>query len=55
MQLLIASNKTATAICFESGFSDVAFFHKSFKQYARCTPLAYRKVHLNNLLPSNYE
>lgn len=49
MQQLISTNKTATEICFESGFADVAFFHKLFKQHAKQSPLIYRKEHLKNL------
>jgi AraC-like DNA-binding protein len=49
MQQLIATNKTATEICFESGFSDVAFFHKAFRQYAKRSPLVYRREYVGNL------
>ncbi|QEC78723.1 AraC family transcriptional regulator [Mucilaginibacter ginsenosidivorax] len=49
MQLLIASNKTATEISFESGFADVAYFHKLFRQYTKHSPQVYRKEYLRKL------
>ncbi len=49
MQQLISTHKNATEVSLDSGFSDVAFFHKLFKQYTGKSPLIYRKEHLEGL------
>ncbi|HEX8023584.1 AraC family transcriptional regulator [Mucilaginibacter sp.] len=46
MQQLISTDKNATQISFDSGFSDVASFHKIFKLSTGKSPLGYRKHHL---------
>ncbi|WP_121808471.1 AraC family transcriptional regulator [Mucilaginibacter kameinonensis] len=46
MQQLISTDKNATQISFDSGFSDVASFHKIFKLSTGKSPLGYRKHHI---------
>jgi len=41
---LVHSNKSVTAIGFESGFNDLSNFYKVFRQKLRVSPLVYRKT-----------
>ncbi len=42
-ELLIHTDKTVTQVCFESGFSSLSHFLRTFKAYFGATPLNYRK------------
>jgi AraC-like DNA-binding protein len=42
-QQLIQTDKTISAICYESGFGDVSHFYKIFKARMQLSPLHYRK------------
>lgn len=42
-QLLRSTERSVTAIAFESGFEELSHFHHSFKSVFRMTPLAYRQ------------
>lgn len=43
-QLLHSTEKSVYDICFESGFGNVSYFNKAFKQAMRQSPLNYRKL-----------
>lgn len=43
-QLLRTTDKVVAAICFESGFGNVSYFHKAFKVATGQSPLSYRKL-----------
>jgi AraC-like DNA-binding protein len=45
-QLLSSSDKSISDICFESGFGNISYFNKQFKDMMRETPLGYRKMFL---------
>jgi AraC-like DNA-binding protein len=45
-QLLSSSDKSISAICFESGFGNISYFNKQFKEMMRETPLGYRRMFL---------
>jgi AraC-like DNA-binding protein/quercetin dioxygenase-like cupin family protein len=45
-QLLSSSDKSISDICFESGFGNISYFNKQFKEMMRETPLGYRKMFL---------
>lgn len=49
LQQLLQTEKPITEICFESGFTDVSYFFKTFKSKLNESPLAYRKKVLKNL------
>lgn len=49
LQQLLQTEKPITEICFESGFTDVSYFFKTFKSKLNESPLAYRKKVLRNL------
>ncbi|OQP54344.1 hypothetical protein A4H97_22950 [Niastella yeongjuensis] len=40
---LLQTNKPVTAICYESGYNTVAYFHRQFFRLKKTTPLQYRK------------
>ncbi|SIN73591.1 AraC family transcriptional regulator [Chitinophaga niabensis] len=42
-QQLIQSDKTISAICFDSGFGDISHFYKMFKAKMQVSPLHYRQ------------
>ncbi|GAB3910910.1 AraC family transcriptional regulator [Mucilaginibacter boryungensis] len=42
-KLLIEDKLNIKEICFESGFNNLASFHKAFKEITRKTPLSYQK------------
>ena len=42
-ELLIVGDKSITDICFESGFSNLSHFLRTFKDYFGVTPSCYRK------------
>lgn len=44
-QLLTSTEKSVADICFESGFGNISYFNKSFKQAMGHSPLAYRKLY----------
>ncbi len=43
-QLLTSTDKSVYDICFESGFGNISFFNKQFKNALGYSPLAYRKM-----------
>ena len=43
-QLLTTTDKSVSDICFQSGFGNVSYFNKSFKNGVGHSPLNYRKV-----------
>ncbi len=43
-QLLTSTGKSVSDICFESGFGNISFFNKQFKNTLGHSPLAYRKM-----------
>jgi AraC-like DNA-binding protein len=43
-QLLTSTDKSVSDICFESGFGNISFFNKQFKNALGHSPLAYRKM-----------
>ena len=43
-QLLTASDKSVSDICFESGFGNISYFNKQFKNALGHSPLTYRKL-----------
>jgi AraC-like DNA-binding protein len=43
---LLGTDMSVTDIAFTSGFNDLSYFIRTFKEYKKCTPKAYRK---NNL------
>jgi two-component system, sensor histidine kinase ChiS len=43
-EMLLHSDKTISEICFETGFSDQAYFSRAFKKQFGKNPSAYRKV-----------
>ncbi len=43
-QLLTSTEKSVSDICFESGFGNISFFNKQFKNALGYSPLAYRKM-----------
>jgi len=49
LQQLLQTEKPITEICFDSGFTDVSYFFKTFKLKLNESPLAYRKKVLKNL------
>jgi AraC-like DNA-binding protein len=44
-QLLTSTEKSVADICFESGFGNISYFNKSFKEAMGHSPLAYRKLY----------
>ncbi len=42
-QLLSESDRSVSAVAFESGFEDLSNFHRYFKRFYACSPLAYRE------------
>ncbi len=46
-QLLTSTEKSVSDICFESGFGNISFFNKQFKNALGHSPLAYRKMFMN--------
>ena len=42
-ELLVGTNKKIVQICGETGFSNVSYFCKSFREYCGCSPEQYRK------------
>lgn len=44
-QLLTSTEKLVADICFESGFGNISYFNKSFKEAMGHSPLAYRKLY----------
>lgn len=42
-ELLSGTNKKIVQICKETGFSNVSYFCKSFREYCGCSPEQYRK------------
>lgn len=51
MQQLLGTHKTVTDICFECGFTDLAFFYKVFKASLGRSPAEYRKEYIRKLNP----
>jgi AraC-like DNA-binding protein len=45
-QLLSSSDKSISDVCFESGFGNISYFNKQFKEMMRETPLGYRRMFL---------
>jgi AraC-like DNA-binding protein len=45
-QLLNSTDKAVADICFDSGFGNISYFNKTFKQVIGHNPLAYRKLFL---------
>ena len=43
MQHLVNTDHPVSHICFESGFGDLSFFYKTFRQRIKMSPLQYRK------------
>ncbi|SDD55344.1 Cupin domain-containing protein [Dyadobacter soli] len=50
-QQLLSTNKTVAEICFDSGFTDMAFFYKTFRAHMGRSPGNYRKEYIKNLNP----
>ena len=44
-QLLTSTEKTVSDICFESGFGNISYFNKVFKNAKGHSPLEYRKLY----------
>ncbi|NJN27523.1 MAG: AraC family transcriptional regulator [Cyclobacteriaceae bacterium] len=45
---MIYSDLNISEIAFACGYANVTYFNKVFKEIKKCTPLAYRSMHLNN-------
>jgi AraC-like DNA-binding protein/quercetin dioxygenase-like cupin family protein len=45
-QLLSSTDKSISDVCFESGFGNISYFNKQFKEMMRETPLGYRRMFL---------
>lgn len=43
-QLLATTEKSVADICFESGFGNISYFNKTFKNEVKHNPLTYRKL-----------
>lgn len=43
-KLLLSSDMSVSEIAFETGFSSVSYFNRTFKKYKFCTPGAYKKI-----------
>lgn len=43
MQQLVHTDQPVSHICFESGFGDVSYFYKTFREKKKMSPLQYRK------------
>ena len=43
MQQIVNTDHPVSHICFESGFGDVSYFYKTFRQRIKMSPLQYRK------------
>jgi AraC-like DNA-binding protein len=43
VQQLVQTDKTISAICYDSGFGDISHFHKTFKSKMNLSPLHYRR------------
>lgn len=56
-KLLAETDQDISAICFESGFNDLAHFYRIFKRLSGCSPRKYRlnahKEALKNAQPEN--
>jgi AraC-like DNA-binding protein len=44
-RLLTETDRSVSAVAFESGFEDLSNFHHSFRAECGCSPLAYREQH----------
>jgi AraC-like DNA-binding protein/mannose-6-phosphate isomerase-like protein (cupin superfamily) len=42
-RLLVETDRSVSAVAFESGFEDISNFHHSFRAECGCSPLAYRE------------
>ncbi|MEM7102831.1 MAG: AraC family transcriptional regulator [Bacteroidota bacterium] len=45
---LMSSDKNIAQICFESGYNNVSYFNRKFKQIMHQTPLAFRERYIDN-------
>ena len=43
-KMLVESDKPVSAICFESGFNNLSYFNRKFKEIRNTTPLAFRRL-----------
>lgn len=41
---LSSTDKSISEIAFDSGFTSIQYFNRTFKKYKKCTPKAYRKM-----------
>ena len=48
-QQLVQTQKTITEVSFDSGFTDVSYFFKTFKSRLKESPLSYRKKYMRVL------
>jgi transcriptional regulator GlxA family with amidase domain len=53
VQQLVQTDKTISSICFDSGFSDISHFHKTFKSRLKVSPLNYRRKFLQEVVDSD--
>lgn len=44
-RLLVETDRSVSAVAFESGFEDLSNFHHAFRAECGCSPLAYREQH----------
>ena len=54
-RLLINTDKSVAEISELVGYMDTTFFHNTFRSIVGCTPLEYRKNHLNDQSPPDEE
>lgn len=43
-KMLLSSDKSMSEIAYETGFSSVSYFNRTFKKYKLCTPRDYKKI-----------
>jgi AraC-like DNA-binding protein len=46
---LLLMNYNVSEACFESGFSNLSYFNKTFNKYAQENPMHFKKRHMHNL------
>jgi len=46
-KLLMASDKPISQICFESGYNNISYFNRKFKEVLKQTPLDFKSQYLN--------
>ena len=54
-KLLMTSDKTISEICFESGYNNVSYFNRKFKEIMQQTPHAFKSRYMDVGLTLNVE